>query len=161
MDPPPPQPLEKMLRLPPSSLWSSTTAKPATSRSCPPTHQSSMFPTPPLHLCKKLHRLLHSKFTSPPMASATTPQSPLEQLKQSSTWRTVATSMTPCTLSHTASSPLFANTQQQATRSSLEPATASTNSPEQYTTMKPRSTTLGTGWEMWICCPPSSATEDE
>ncbi len=81
----PPRSSEKMLPLPPNSSNNLMTNKPATSRSRPPTHWSSTFPIPPLHLSKRSSHHLCSVYALPPTVSATTPQFPPDQWKPSST----------------------------------------------------------------------------
>src|SRR6266851_3636297 len=73
---PPPHPTmsstplsERTPNLPPISSKSSTTNRPATSWSHPPTRQFSTFPTSPLHPSKKSHPHPYSKYTSAPTAS--------------------------------------------------------------------------------------------
>ncbi len=94
------------------------------------------------------------------MAWGITPQYPLGQLRPSSAWRTT-TSPTPRAPSHMASSQQCDATPPSPTNALLRQDATSINSPEQYTSARPKSITFAMAMGTPKCPPTSSATVDK
>src|SRR5712671_1833500 len=145
---------------PPTSCRSSTTNKPATSPSRPPTRRFSMSLTPPLHPSKNSRPLPRSEYASLQKGWRTTPLYPLGQLRPSSAWRTTP-SRTTHEPSPTASSQQSTAAARSPTNASQSLDDASTNSKERYTQGRPKSDASEAATLPPTCPPGTSKTEGE